>query len=77
MIKPTPTYDTALARRNADFKTLPEALDYAAKGKRGLNFYSPRGELENSITFAQIRKRSNEIGRRLVHFGIKKNLELR
>ena len=72
MIKPTPTYDTALARRNADFKTLPEALDYAAKGKRGLNFYSPRGELENSITFAQIRKRSNEIGRRLVHFGIKK-----
>ena len=76
MIKPTPTYDTALARRNADFKTLPEALDYAAKGKRGLNFYSPRGELENSITFAQIRKRSNEIGRRLVHFGIKKKLTI-
>ena len=72
MIEPTPTFDTDLPRRYADFSTLPEALDYAAKGIRGLNFYSPRGELETSITYKQVRERAHEIGRRLVHFGIEK-----
>ena len=72
MLEPTPTLDATLPRRYADFSTLPEALDYAAKGSRGLNFYSPRGELESSITYAQVRERALEIGRRLVHFGIEK-----
>ena len=40
----TPTLDT-LPRRLADFATLGEALDYAAKGKRGLNFHDARGTL--------------------------------
>ena len=73
MLEPTPTLDTTLPRRCADFDTLLEALDYAAQGLRGLNFYSPRGELETSITYKQVRKRAIEIGRRLVHFGIEKN----
>jgi fatty-acyl-CoA synthase len=73
MLEPTPTLDSSLPRRYADFDTLLDALDYAAQGKRGLNFYSPRGELETSLTFAQVRERSYEIGKRLVHFGIKKN----
>ncbi|MBL4601547.1 MAG: AMP-binding protein [Emcibacteraceae bacterium] len=73
MLEPTPTFDPDLPRRYADFDTLPEALDYAAKGQRGLNFYSPRGELETSITYTKIRKRALEIGRRLVHFGIEKS----
>ncbi|MBT5185195.1 MAG: AMP-binding protein, partial [Kordiimonadaceae bacterium] len=72
MHEPTPTLDPSHPRRYADFSTLPEALDYAAGGKRGVNFYSPRGELESSITYAQIRDRAHEIGRRLVHFGIKR-----
>ena len=73
MLEPTPTLDPGLPRRYADFNTLPEALDYAAQGVRGLNFYSARGELENTITYGQIRERAHEIGRRLVHFGIKKH----
>jgi fatty-acyl-CoA synthase len=73
MLEPTPTLDPELPRRYADFDTLPEALDYAAQGVRGLNFYSPRGELESSITYKQVRERAHEIGRRLVHFGIKRH----
>ncbi|MDG1438149.1 MAG: fatty acyl-AMP ligase [Emcibacteraceae bacterium] len=73
MLEPTPTLDSSLPRRYADFDTLPDALDYAAQGKRGLNFYSPRGELETSLTFGQVRERAYEIGKRLVHFGIAKS----
>lgn len=72
MREPIPTHDTTLPRRLADFGTLLEAIEYAAKGIRGLNFYSPRGELETSISFKQIAKKSQEIGRRFIHFGIKK-----
>ena len=43
-LAPTPTDDT-LPRRFADFDTLGEALDYAARGVRGLNFHDPRGTL--------------------------------
>ena len=41
---PTPTDDGSV-RRYADFDTLGEALDYAALGKRGLNFHDARGKL--------------------------------
>ena len=73
MLEPTPTLDPSLPRRYADFDTLLDALDYAAQGKRGFNFYSPRGELETSLTFGQVRERAYEIGKRLVHFGIPKS----
>ncbi len=72
MREPTPTHDPTLPRRLADFGTLLEAIEYAAKGIRGLNFYSPRGELETSISFAKICKKAQEIGRRFIHFGIEK-----
>jgi fatty-acyl-CoA synthase len=40
----TPTTD-GQKRRIADFETLGEALDYAALGRRGLNFHDARGSL--------------------------------
>ena len=40
----TPTLDK-LPRRLSDFATIGEALDYAAKGGRGLNFHDARGTL--------------------------------
>ena len=46
----TPTLDT-LPRRLADFATLGEALDYAAKGRRGLNFHDARGTLTRAYPF--------------------------
>ncbi len=72
MGKPIPTQDPSLPRRFADFGTLLEAIEYAAGGIRGLNFYSPRGELETSISFSEICKKAQEIGRRFIHFGIEK-----
>ncbi|MCF8475196.1 MAG: fatty acyl-AMP ligase [Emcibacter sp.] len=72
MLEPIPTHDPNLPRRFSDFGTLLEAIEYAAKGIRGLNFYSPRGELETSITFAEIKDKAQEIGQRFIHFGIEK-----
>jgi fatty-acyl-CoA synthase len=40
----TPTLDP-LPRILAKFETIGEALDYAAKGVRGLNFHDARGTL--------------------------------
>jgi len=72
MLEPIPTLDPTLPRRFSDFGTLLEAIEYAAKGVRGLNFYSPRGELESSISYSEICDKAQNIARRLVQFGIEK-----
>jgi fatty-acyl-CoA synthase len=47
------------------FETLTEALDYAAMGVTGLNFYSVRGELETVLTYADLRAQAIEMGHRI------------
>lgn len=47
------------------FDTLSEALDYAANGITGLNFYSVRGELEYALTYTELRERAIETAARL------------
>lgn len=47
------------------FETLSEALDYAANGVTGLNFYSVRGELECALTYNELRARAVEMAARL------------
>ena len=69
MPEATPTVDADLPRRFADFPTLVEALEYAARGVRGINFYSVRGELEKVVTYKEIRDQAKEIGARLVGAG--------
>lgn len=76
MINPTPTIDTKLPRRLADFATLVDALEYAASGIRGINFYSARGDLEVSLTYKEARDRAVEIGRRLTGLGLKKGARI-
>jgi fatty-acyl-CoA synthase len=66
----TPTLDT-LPRRLADFGTLGDALDYAATGKRGLNFHDARGTLTLAYTFAQLREDALIEAWRFVALGIK------
>jgi fatty-acyl-CoA synthase len=66
----TPTLDS-LPRRIADFDTLGEALDYAAKGRRGLNFHDARGTPERTYTYAELRKDALVSARRLIALGIK------
>ncbi len=64
----TPNQDT-LPRRMADFATFGEALDYAATGKRGLNFHDPRGNLAQVYPYAQLRKDALATACRLVAYG--------
>ncbi|WP_262696304.1 fatty acyl-AMP ligase [Kordiimonas aquimaris] len=68
----TPTHDPSLERRYSDFDTLVDAIEYAAKGVRGVNFYNARGDVTDVITWAEIRDRAEAIGKRLVGMGFEK-----
>ncbi len=68
-LAPTPT-DDALPRRFADFATLGEALDYAARGQRGLNFHDARGALTRVYRFAEMRRDAIAMANRLIAAGI-------
>jgi fatty-acyl-CoA synthase len=59
-----------LALRPSTFSTLCEALDYAADGNTGVNFYNARGELYASMTYGELREESIALARRLVGLGI-------
>ncbi len=65
----TPTTDS-LPRRIADFDTLAEALDYAAKGRKGLNFHDARGALVRAYPFSELREDALAAARRFVTLGI-------
>src|SRR4051812_48400205 len=69
-LEPTPTDDT-LPRRFADFETVGEALDYAARGVRGLNFHDPRGVLVRAYPFRQLREDALAAARRLIAEGVR------
>lgn len=69
--EPTPTHDS-LPRRCADFSTLVEAVDYAALGRRGANFYSARGDLGEVLSYLELGERAREVGRKLVALGYEK-----
>ncbi len=66
----TPTIDS-LPRRIADFGTLAEALDYAAKGRRGLNFHDARGSLVHAYPYSELRDEALVTARRLIGAGLK------
>jgi len=66
----TPTLDE-LPRRLADFGTIGEALDYAAQGKRGLNFHDARGTLTRAYPYSELREDGLDAARRFLALGIK------
>lgn len=61
----TPT-SSGLPLRKGDFPTLPEALDYAAQGETGLDFYSVRGELTAALPYRLLRDDALLLARRLL-----------
>ena len=67
---PTATED-ALPRRLADFATLGDALDYAALGRRGLNFHDARGTLTRAYPYREMRDDALAQARRLIAAGVK------
>ena len=66
----TPTLDQ-LPRRLADFATLGEALDYAAKGRRGMNFHDARGALARAYPYSELRADALAHAQRFVALGMK------
>jgi fatty-acyl-CoA synthase len=69
-LEPTPT-DDSLPRRFANFATLGEALDYAARGTRGLNFHDARGTLTRPYRFSELRADALAAAHRLIARGVK------
>ena len=59
---PTPTTNIRLAQRIGGFSTIVEALDYAAQGETGYNFYNLRGEVTATLPYAALRERAKKLG---------------
>jgi len=70
MIEATPTFDD-LPRIRSQFATLGEALDYAASGKRGMNFHDPRGNLARAYPFSELRDDAIATAYRLIAHGVR------
>src|SRR5882672_3442194 len=64
-----PTRNSQLALRRADYRSVPEVLDYAAKGETGVTFYNVRGEILSALTWRDIRDRAHVVARRLIGAG--------
>ncbi|WP_420347729.1 fatty acyl-AMP ligase [Pelagibius sp.] len=56
----------------ADFDTLVQGLDYAAKGNTGYNFFSGRGEIEEVLTYEDLRDRAITLALRLDKLGLQR-----
>ncbi|MBL4620581.1 MAG: fatty acyl-AMP ligase [Marinicaulis sp.] len=66
---PTPTLNEHLEQRVGGFDSLPEALDYAAKGETGYNFFNLRGELSSQLSYSECRTHARALASRLAaHF---------
>jgi len=70
-LRPTPTDNANLPKVLAEFDTLTAALDYAARGQTGFNFYSARGELAHVVPFRDLRERAVDHALRLSAAGVK------
>ncbi|MEJ2201873.1 MAG: fatty acyl-AMP ligase [Desulfuromonadaceae bacterium] len=69
MLTKTPA-ENSVDLRMGDFSTLSEALDYAATGQTGLNFYSGRGELIATLPYAELRMQAQSLARKLAGLGL-------
>jgi fatty-acyl-CoA synthase len=68
-MKPLPTRNSQLALRRADFRSVAEMLDYAAKGETGITFYNVRGEILSTLPWRDIQARARVAARRLIGAG--------
>lgn len=68
----TPHENANLPQRLGGFTTLSEALDYAARGVTGFNFYGLRGALSESLSYAALRHRALSTARKLLAAGLKR-----
>ncbi|MFU8813710.1 MAG: fatty acyl-AMP ligase [Pseudomonadales bacterium] len=60
----------SLEYRSSGFGNLVEALEYAARGETGINFYDGRGELQYVLGYRQLRDQAQTLGRKLLGLGV-------
>ncbi len=70
-MQPTPV-NKKLPLKSNGFATLADALDYAAQGDTGFNFYDHRGELESVLSYSELREEAQILARRLLGLGLKR-----
>ncbi len=70
-LRPTPV-NTSLAIRTEGFSSLLEALDYAAEGDSGFNFYDHRGALKSVLTYRDLRAQAQDLAGRLLGLGVER-----
>ena len=68
MMTPTPTKNK-LPLRKGSFTTLAQALDYAAEGETGFNFYNGIGKLSAVLPYKNLQKEAKSLARRLLGLG--------
>jgi len=74
-MNPTPTRNNLVLRRG-DFANLAEALDYAAKGITGYNFYDSTGKLKTVLPYQKLRREARSLARRLLGLGPRRGARL-
>lgn len=70
MTEPTPSHHPGLPTRYADFAVIAEALDYAAQGPTGFNFYSAKGALVEALPYRLLREQAIDLARRMLGAGL-------
>jgi fatty-acyl-CoA synthase len=68
-LTPTPN-DCDLPRIRAKFDTFNDAIDYAARSEKGLNFHDMRGQLQRVYPYSEMREDALATARRLIASGI-------
>ena len=68
-MQPTPV-NKKLPIKSDGFANLADALDYAAEGDSGFNFYDHRGQLESVLSYRELRDEARALGRRLLGLGL-------
>ncbi|MFA6219725.1 MAG: fatty acyl-AMP ligase [Erythrobacter sp.] len=71
VLTPTPN-DCDLPRRRSDFATFTDAIDYAARSAKGLNFHDMRGALVQVYPYLEMREDALRVARQLATAGIGK-----
>lgn len=64
-LRPTPTANVSLPLTLKLFPTLTAALDFAAKGETGCNFFNLRGETYAAIPYSALRRDAMALARKL------------
>ncbi len=64
--------NSALPLRNASFNTLTEALEYAAQGDTGYNFYDGRGDLSSVLSYKELRVEAKLLAGKLLGLGCRR-----